>query len=54
MFRKTLLVLLPLTLFASRGAGADTPKAAPEPVELTGKATDYYHTRNWSSYTKLP
>jgi hypothetical protein len=50
MFRKTLLVLLPLTLFASRGAGADTPKVAPEPVELTGKATDYYHTRNWSSY----
>jgi hypothetical protein len=24
--------------------------AAPEPVELVGKATDFYFTRNWNSY----
>jgi hypothetical protein len=48
--RNLLPVLLALVLFTPGAVAADPPKKPAEAVELIGKATDYYDTRNWSSY----
>ena len=45
-----LLALLAAHLFLLGTQGADAPKRAPEAVELIGRASDYFYTRNWSHY----
>lgn len=42
--------LLALVFFAPDVYPADAAKPARKPVELTGRATDYFYTRNWFHY----
>jgi hypothetical protein len=44
------MVLAAMLLMASLAPLPAQKPHAPKPVELIGKATDFYHTRNWNSY----